>query len=84
MAGPTKKMKDKWFRPYEVLEKVGTSAYHLNLPRTWERIYSVFNKAILKLAVEPEFSLQKCPLPLLPIIVDKDEEYEVEVILDSK
>ena len=83
-ARPTKKMEDKWFGPYEVLEKVGASAYRLNLPKTWGRIHSVFNEAILKPAVEPEFPSQKRPPPPPPVIVDEEEEYEVEAILDSK
>ena len=33
---PTSKMEDKWFGPFEVLEKVGVSAYRPKIPRTWK------------------------------------------------
>ncbi|KAL5524870.1 hypothetical protein ACEPAF_10016 [Sanghuangporus sanghuang] len=79
----TKKMDDKWFGPFEVVEKVGASVYRLKLPKTWKKVYPVFNEILLKLAVQLSFKSQKKLPPLLPVIINKQEEYEVKEILDS-
>ncbi|KAL5537295.1 hypothetical protein ACEPAF_1118 [Sanghuangporus sanghuang] len=76
-------MDDKWFSPFEVVEKVGVSAYRLKLPKTWKKVHPVFNKILLKPAVQPSFESQKKPPPPPPVIIDEQEEYEVEEILDS-
>ncbi|KAL5525264.1 hypothetical protein ACEPAF_9134 [Sanghuangporus sanghuang] len=81
---PTKKMDDKWFGPFEVVEKVGASAYRLKLPKTWKKVHPVFNEILLKPAVQPSFESQKKPPPPPPVIIDEQEEYEVEEILDSR
>ena len=81
---PAKKFDDKWFGPFEVVEKVGASAYRLKLPRTWRKVHPVFNECLLKPAVEPQFPSQHKPPPPPPVIIDEEEEYEVEDILDSK
>ncbi|KAL5504680.1 hypothetical protein ACEPAH_7343 [Sanghuangporus vaninii] len=81
---PTKKMDDKWFGPFEIVEKVRASAYRLKLPRTWRQVHPVFNEVLLKPAVEPSFESQQKPPPPPPVLVDDEEEYEVEEILDSR
>ena len=81
---PSAKMEDKWFGPYEVLEKVGASAYRLKLPTSWKKIHPVFNIVMLKPAQEPVFESQVIPPPPPPVIVNDEEEYEVEEILDSR
>ncbi|KAL5513317.1 hypothetical protein ACEPAH_3716 [Sanghuangporus vaninii] len=81
---PTKKMDDKWFGPFEIVEKVGASAYRLKLPRTLRQVHPVFNEVLLKPAVEPSFESQQKPPPPPPVLVDDEEEYEVEEILDSR
>ncbi|KAL5526847.1 hypothetical protein ACEPAF_8574 [Sanghuangporus sanghuang] len=77
------KMDDKWFSPFEVVEKVGASAYRLKLPKTWKKVHLVFNEILLKPAIQPSFESQKKPPPPPPVIIDEQEEYEVEEILDS-
>ncbi|KAL5525002.1 hypothetical protein ACEPAF_8871 [Sanghuangporus sanghuang] len=81
---PTKKMDDKWFGPFEVMERVGASAYKLKIPKTWKHVHPVFNEILLKPAVQPSFESQKKPPPPPPVIIDEQEEYEVEEILDSR
>ena len=81
---PSAKMEDKWFGPFEVLAKVGASAYRLKLPRNWKQVHPVFNISLLKPANEPAFDLQRKPPPPPPTIVDDEEEYEVDEILDSR
>ncbi|KAL5524985.1 hypothetical protein ACEPAF_8854 [Sanghuangporus sanghuang] len=80
---PTKKMDDKWFGPFEVVEKVGASTYRLKLPKTWKKVHPVFNEILLKPAIQPSFESQKKLPPPPPVIIDEQEEYEVEEILDS-
>ncbi|KAL5501145.1 hypothetical protein ACEPAH_9532 [Sanghuangporus vaninii] len=77
-------MDDKWFGPFEVIKKVGASAYRLKLPRTWRQVHPIFNEVLLKQAIEPSFESQKKPSPPLPVLVNDEEEYEVEEILDSR
>ena len=81
---PSAKMEDKWFGPFEVLEKVGAAAYRLKIPRSWKKVYPVFNEVLLKPAVEPLFETQKKPPPPPPTIIDDEIEYEVEQVLDLK
>ncbi|KAL5536321.1 hypothetical protein ACEPAF_142 [Sanghuangporus sanghuang] len=69
-------MDDKWFGPFKVMAKVGTSTYKLKIPKTWKHVHPVFNEILLKLAVQPSFESQMRPPPPSPVIVDEHEEYE--------
>ena len=80
---PSSKMEDKWFGPYEVLEKIGASVYKLKLPKTMKVIHPVFNVSLLKPFMEPAFNSQIKPPPPPPVLVDSEEEYEVDEILNS-
>ena len=81
---PSAKMEDKWFGPYEVIEKVGAGAYRLKIPKTWRQVHPVFNVSMLKPAHEPVFDSQRKPPPPPPVIVEDEEEYKVDEILDSR
>lgn len=81
---PSAKMADKWYGPYEILEKVGASAYRLKLPKTWKKVHPVFNVMMLKPAHEPAFVSQVKPPPPAPILIDDEEHFEVEAIIDSR
>ncbi|THG99815.1 hypothetical protein EW145_g7191 [Phellinidium pouzarii] len=80
---PSAKLEDKWFGPYEVVERVGAGAYHLKLLSTWKKVHPVFNVVLLKPANEPAFESQRAPPPPPPVVLDNEEEYEVDKILDS-
>ncbi|THH03392.1 hypothetical protein EW145_g6289 [Phellinidium pouzarii] len=80
---PSAKMEDKWFGPYEVVERVGAGAYRLKLPSTWKKVHPVFNVVLLKPANKPAFESQQAPLPPPLVVLDNEEEYEVDGILDS-
>jgi len=63
---------------------VGPSAYCLKLPYGIRQLHPVFN--VVKLSAAPEDPIlgRKPQAPLLPIVVDREEEWEVEEILNSR
>ena len=70
--------------PFPVVRKVGNSTYHLQLPPSMSHLHPVFNVVKLTLALEdPICGRHPLPPPLLEI-VDGEEEWVVEEILDSK
>ena len=81
---PSKKLEEKQYGPFEVLGKEGLTAYRLKLPATWKKIHPVFNEALLTPYKPPVYPQQQLPRPAPPIIVEGDEEYEVDEILDSR
>jgi hypothetical protein len=81
---PMKKLDDKRHGPFEIIEKVGASAYKLKLPNSWSAVHPVFNESLLTLFREPQFHSQQKPSPPPPEIIEGQEEYEVEEILDSR
>ena len=81
---PSKKLGEKRYGPFKVLRKEGLMAYRLKLPTTWKKIHLVFNKALLTPYKPPVYPQQQLPRPAPPVIVEGDEEYEVDKILDSQ
>jgi len=81
---PAKKLDDKRYGPFKVLEKVGSSAYKLDLPKTWKAIHPIFNETLLTPFREPVFQNQKKPNPPPAVEVEGSSEYEVESIDDSR
>jgi hypothetical protein len=78
---PTKKFDDTRLGPYEILEKIGASAYKLRLPET-DLSHPVFNESKLTLYVEPPADRrEERPAPQ---IVSGHKEYEVEEILKHR
>ena len=81
---PAKKLDDKRFRPFPIIKKVGTSSYKLKLLATWKKISPVFNEALLSPYTPPQYPTQKQPEPPPPILVEGEEEYEIDELMDSK
>ncbi|XP_057857737.2 uncharacterized protein LOC131066887 [Cryptomeria japonica] len=79
-----KKLKPIRYGPFEILEKIGTNAFHLNLP-PYMQIYSVVNVENLKL-YEPPMILDEEANVQVPSVDDLSLEYMSElpedVILD--
>ncbi|KAF8829214.1 hypothetical protein HHX47_DHR3000714 [Lentinula edodes] len=81
---PMKKLGDKRFGPFKVLEKIGSSSYKLDIPRTWKRVHNVFNETHLSLYHEPQFPTQPRNTEPPPEVVGEEEEYEVEEVVDAR
>jgi hypothetical protein len=56
---PSRKLSDKRYGPFVILEKVGELAYKLKLPEQWKAIHPVFNEALLTPWKKPVFTSQQ-------------------------
>jgi hypothetical protein len=54
----SKKLDHKRYGPFNILEKCGSSSYHLKLPKT-QKIFPIFNEALLTLYAPPSFPSQQ-------------------------
>ena len=54
----TKKLDQKYYGPYEVVEAAGPSAYQVWILMSW-KIYNIFNEILLKPYHEPQYPRQK-------------------------
>ena len=80
---PSNKLDYKQIGPYTILEKVGTRAYKLDLPAT-VRLHPVFHISLLEptASTEPIPGYQQPAPP--PVIINEQQEWEVEKIVDSR
>ena len=79
---PNKKLDWKRLGPYTVIERIGTQAYRLDLPRTM-KIHPVFHISLLE-QYKPSIIPGRIQEPPPSIIINGEFECEVEDILDSK
>ena len=73
----SKKLSEKWIRPYPVVKMVGTNTVELCLPCSM-RIHPVINISCLKPYKEPlpgQLTIRPGPME---VTEDREEEYEVE------
>ena len=80
---PSKKLSNRWLGPWKVVRKVGSMAYRVELPRRYGRIHPVF--PVVKLMAAPKDQIEgraRIAVPP-PELIEGEEEYEVESILDS-
>ena len=80
-ARPSKKLDDKMLGPFKILAEVG-NAYRLELPSTM-KIHPEFAPNLLRLDPEDPLEGQR-HVPPDPIVVEGEDEWEVEDILDSR
>jgi Chromo (CHRromatin Organisation MOdifier) domain len=80
---PTKKLDSKCFGLFKITEIVHKGAYKLQLPPTW-KIHPVFNESLLSPFTLPLFSSQSSDDRPLPELVEGEEYYEVEEILEAR
>ncbi|KAJ8507306.1 hypothetical protein ONZ45_g10310 [Pleurotus djamor] len=80
----SKKLAAQRLGPYKVLAKVGKASYKLQLPQSLSRLHPVF--PVIKLTPYDEDPIEgRRPLPPPdPVLVDGQEEFVVEEILDSR
>jgi hypothetical protein len=79
---PSKKLSHRFIGPFRVLEPIGTQAYRLALPMKW-KVHPVFHVSYLEpyyQGIQSELNEEMPP----PELVNDQEEYEVEEILDQK
>ena len=77
---PSSKLDHKRIGPYKVKRQINGNAYELELPNDM-RIHPVFHVSLLSPAnLDPE---RVSPKPM-PVIIDGNEEFEVEEVLDSR
>src|SRR5260221_1731316 len=80
---PSKKLLEKNLGPYDVIGKPGTHSVTLHLPCQFRSIHPVFHVSQLEPTRPNPFPLQQQPPPP-PLQIDRELEYEVSEILDSK
>jgi hypothetical protein len=63
---------------------VGPNAYHLHLPKSMSRLHPIF--PVVKLMTAPPDPIPGCQSypPPDPVLVDGEEEYEVEAVINSR
>ena len=81
---PSLKLSYCRLRPFEIEHQVGLLAYHLKLPYGMRQLHPVFNIIKLSTTLEDPIPGRKPQAPLPPIVIDGEEEWEVEEILDSR
>ena len=79
---PSKKLDYQKMGPFKIIKKVGTGSYKLDLPASMT-IHNTFHISLIEPYEDNKFSLQiKTPPP--PIEIDREPEYELEEIIDSR
>jgi hypothetical protein len=81
---PGKKLDHKKLGPFTILEKIGKSAYRLQLPKSWNRIHPVFNEILLSPHHPPTYPTQTIPDAPGPIEQEGYPEYNVEEVLAAR
>ena len=79
---PSKKLEPKYIGPYKIIAQVNDNAFELDLPPTMKQ-HPVFNADLLRqYKPSPEEFGERSPPPPAPEIIDGEEEFEVDRILD--
>jgi len=81
---PSPKLSHHRLGPFEIEHQVGPLAYHLKLSHGMRQLHPVFNVVKLSTALEDLILGRKLQVPPPPIVVNGEEEWEVEEILDSR
>jgi hypothetical protein len=81
---PSRKLSHKYLGPFPVVQKVGNNIYRLRIPPSMSCIHPVFNVVKLTPASDDPITERRTAPPPPPEIVDGEEEWVVEEILDSK
>ena len=79
---PSDKLDYQRLGPFVILQKIGSRAYKLQLPKTMN-IHDVFHVSLLE-PYHANIIPGRIQSPPAPAIIEGQEEYEVEQILDSR
>ncbi len=79
---PKAKLSNKQHEPFKITDILGPVIYHLKLPPMWH-IHPVFHTSLLAPYIETPAHGPNFP-GVPPDLLDTDEEYNVEEILDSR
>ena len=80
---PLQKLSHRRLGPFVVERRIRPMAYRLRLPHRMKQLHPVFNVVKLTPAPDDPITDQKTVDHLLPIVIDREPEWEVEEILDS-
>jgi len=80
---PSQKLSHRRLGPFVVERQIGPMAYRLRLPHGMKQLHPVFN--VVKLTLAPDNPITGCKTEdhPLPVVIDREPEWEVEEILDS-
>jgi hypothetical protein len=81
---PSQKLAHRYLGPYKVEKCVGTHAYCLKLPAAMSCLYLVFHVIKLLPALQDLILGQRPAVVPEPELIDGEEHYKVEEILDSR
>jgi hypothetical protein len=81
---PSQKLAHHYLGPYKVEKCVGTHAYRLKLPAAMSRLHPVFHVVKLLPAPRDPIPGRRPTAVPEPELIDGEEHYEVEEILDSR
>jgi hypothetical protein len=79
---PTAKLAPRWHGPFKIIQVMSAVNYHLELPTQWS-IHPVFHIDLLTLYCKTIMHGPNFTQPA-PELIDGEEEYSVEKILDSR
>ena len=80
---PSKKLAEKYLGPFEIITQAGTHSFTLHLPDSMRSIHPVFHVSMLEPSTPNTFSTRE-PTPEPLVILDREPEYEISEILDSR
>ena len=81
---PSHKLSHRNLGPFEIVKAVGSHAYKLKLPHSMKLLHPVF--PVVKLTIAPEDPIpgRRPRPPPPPVIVNGEQEWEVEEIINSR
>ena len=80
---PSQKLAHCYLGPFTVTQRVSRNTYHRRLLTSMSQLHPVFNVVKLLQALEDPIPSQKACLPPPPEMMDGEEHYVVEQVLDS-
>ena len=78
-----KKLSEKYLGPYEIIAQPSPQSFTLCLPDTIRVVHPVFHVSMLEPSTPNAFQQRSEPPPT-PVIIDREPEYEISKIVDSK